>query len=101
MPVEKRQNALELRLREIVVRGPIDEAHGTRPKNFDRFFWKDPPAGAKERRQIRRADSQVVQITGQGLGIGKLQMPEHLKSLYAECVPYYEKLHAVRLQSNQ
>ena len=51
---DKKQNALELRLREVVVRGPLDGIHGTRPKNFDRFFWKDPPADAGERRQYAR-----------------------------------------------
>jgi hypothetical protein len=51
---DKKQNSLELRVREIVIRGPLDDVHGTRPKNFDRFFWKDPPATSKERRDYAR-----------------------------------------------
>jgi len=53
-PTEQKQNSLELRLREVAVRGPLDNEHGTRPKNFDRFFWKDPPASSKERREYAR-----------------------------------------------
>jgi len=53
-PVDKKLNSLELRLRDIVVRGPLDGVHGTRPKNFERFFWKDPSSGTKERRQYAR-----------------------------------------------
>jgi hypothetical protein len=53
-PQEKKQNSLELRLREIAIRGPLDDAHGTRPKNFERFFWKDPPQGSKDRREYAR-----------------------------------------------
>jgi hypothetical protein len=49
-PAEQKQNSLDLRLREVVVRGPLDNLHGTRPKNFERFFTKDPPVGSKERR---------------------------------------------------
>ncbi|HTL18701.1 MAG TPA: DUF1592 domain-containing protein, partial [Patescibacteria group bacterium] len=53
-PADKKQNALDLKFREIVLSGPLDDAHGTRPKNFERFFWKDPPQSAKERRQYAR-----------------------------------------------
>src|SRR5262249_25629979 len=53
-PADKKQNSLELRMRELVVRGPLDDLRGTRPKNFDRFFWKDPPAGSRERRDYAR-----------------------------------------------
>ena len=51
---EKKQNSLDLRLREVVVLGPLDPAHGARPKNFERFFRKDPPASAKERLEYAR-----------------------------------------------
>lgn len=52
--VDKKANALELRLRDLMVRGPLDSVHGTRPKNFDRFFWKDPPVDPRQRRQYAR-----------------------------------------------
>jgi hypothetical protein len=52
--VEKKQNALNLKLREVVVSGPVDNVHGTRPKGFDKFFWKDPPETTKERREYAR-----------------------------------------------
>ena len=54
IPTEKKQNALDLKLREIVVNGPLDDIHGTRPKNFARFFWKDPPSSVKERHEYAR-----------------------------------------------
>ena len=54
IPAEKKQNSLDLRLRQVVIRGPLDDAHGTRPKNFERYFWKDPPTAAKERRAYAR-----------------------------------------------
>ncbi len=53
-PLDKKQNALDLKLRQVVVRGPLDDDHGTRPKNFDRFFWKDPPPTAAARRDYAR-----------------------------------------------
>lgn len=53
-PAEKKQNSLELRLRDVAVRGPMDNTHGARPKNFERFFSKDPPSSTKERRQYAR-----------------------------------------------
>jgi uncharacterized protein DUF1592/uncharacterized protein DUF1588/uncharacterized protein DUF1587/uncharacterized protein DUF1585/uncharacterized protein DUF1595 len=51
---DKKLNSLNLRLRQVVIRGPLDNAHGTRPKNFERFFWKDPPQTSKERREYAR-----------------------------------------------
>jgi hypothetical protein len=54
VPVEKKQNALNLKLREVVVSGPADNMHGTRPNGFDKFFWKDPPEATKERREYAR-----------------------------------------------
>ena len=51
---DKKQNSLDLRLRQVVIRGPLDNAHGTRPRNFDRYFWKDPPQSSQERRQYAR-----------------------------------------------
>ena len=51
---EKKQNDLRLKLRHVVVSGPNDGIHGTRPKGWDLFFWKDPPQSAKERREYAR-----------------------------------------------
>ena len=53
-PADKRLNSLDLKLRDLVISGPFDGLHGTRPKGFDRFFWKDPPKSAKERKEYAR-----------------------------------------------
>jgi hypothetical protein len=53
-PVSQKQNSLDLRFRQVRVRGPLEERFGTRPKNFDRFFWKDPPTDPTERRSYAR-----------------------------------------------
>lgn len=53
-PADKKQNTLVLRLKDMVVRGPLDGVHGARPKNFERFFWRDPPLEAGARRQYAR-----------------------------------------------
>ncbi|MGH7969726.1 MAG: DUF1592 domain-containing protein, partial [Limisphaerales bacterium] len=45
----KKQNSLTLRLDQVRVSGPIEEGYRTKGKNFDRFFWKEPPSGAAER----------------------------------------------------
>jgi hypothetical protein len=47
---EKKKNSLELRLAGLRVDGPMEKEHWARPKNFDRFFTKDPPTEAKGRR---------------------------------------------------
>ncbi|HEY6229168.1 MAG TPA: DUF1592 domain-containing protein [Verrucomicrobiae bacterium] len=48
---EKKKNSLELRLASLKVEGPIEKEFWTRPKNFERFFTKDPPTDAKARRE--------------------------------------------------
>jgi mono/diheme cytochrome c family protein len=53
-PADKKQNALDLKLKDVVVRGPFDDVHGKRPKGFERFFWQDVPKSAKERRDYAR-----------------------------------------------
>jgi len=53
-PTNQKLNSLDFRLRQVRVRGPLEEGFGTRPKNFDRFFWKDPPKDAGERRIYAR-----------------------------------------------
>ena len=53
-PEEQRKNSLELRLNEIQVVGPLEERWWVRPKNFERFFWKEPPKQPEERKQYAR-----------------------------------------------
>jgi mono/diheme cytochrome c family protein len=48
---EKKKNSLELRLASLKVEGPMEKEFWTRPKNFERFFTKDPPTDAKARRE--------------------------------------------------
>jgi hypothetical protein len=40
---QAKPSALEIRVREVRISGPLGAMASTRPKNFDRFFWKDPP----------------------------------------------------------
>lgn len=49
-PVEKKKNSLEMRVAGLRVEGPLEKEHWLRPKNFERFFTKDPPTDPKERR---------------------------------------------------
>ena len=44
-------NSLSMRIVSVTVRGPMDRQYWTRPKNFDRFFTKDAPAGSSARRK--------------------------------------------------
>jgi hypothetical protein len=48
---EKKKNSLDLRLVGLRVQGPLEKEHWSRPKNFERYFTKDPPADAKGRRE--------------------------------------------------
>lgn len=48
---EKKKNALDLRVAGLRVQGPLEKEHWGRPKNFERFFTKDPPEDAKGRRE--------------------------------------------------
>ncbi len=47
---EKKKNSLELRLAGLRIDGPLEKEAWVRPKNFERFFTKDPPEEAKARR---------------------------------------------------
>src|SRR5437867_2414257 len=49
-PVEKKINSLEMRIVSVTIRGPMEEVHWARPKNYDRFFSRDVPKDAAERR---------------------------------------------------
>ncbi len=44
-------NTLAIRIVSVTVRGPLDKQYWTHPKNYDRFFPKDPPDGASDRRK--------------------------------------------------
>ena len=49
-PVEKKINSLEMRIVSATIRGPMEEEHWTRSKNYDRFFTRDVPKNPAERR---------------------------------------------------
>ena len=54
-PPEKKKTSVDLRIVSVHVQGPLDPKHWTRPRNYDRFFFKDePPAGDAERRHYAR-----------------------------------------------
>jgi hypothetical protein len=53
-PVEEKKTFVNMRIESVRVQGPLDKKHWTRPKNFDRFFTKDDPGKAKERRKYAR-----------------------------------------------
>ena len=53
-PLAQKENSLDLRLQQVRVRGPLEERFRARPKDFDRFFWKDPPTDPAERRTYAR-----------------------------------------------
>lgn len=46
---DKKQNSLTLRLDQVRVSGPLEAKYRTKSKNYDRFFWKEPPTNALER----------------------------------------------------
>jgi cytochrome c5 len=50
-PDEKQTRSLSLRIDKVTIRGPLDGEHQVRPKNHERFFPRDLPATAEERRQ--------------------------------------------------
>jgi len=50
-PVEQKRNKLELHLAQVVLRGPLEEQYWVRPKNFARFFWKEPPKNPSDERK--------------------------------------------------
>jgi hypothetical protein len=48
---EKKKNSLDLRMVGLRVQGPLEKEYWARPKNFERFFTKDPPTDPKARRE--------------------------------------------------
>ena len=53
-PDEKQTRSLSLRIVSTTVRGPLAKEHWVRPKNYERFFSHEVPAGSDERRQYAR-----------------------------------------------
>ena len=45
---------LTMQITSVTVRGPLDDKHLTRPKNYERFFPKEVPSGSAARRQYAR-----------------------------------------------
>jgi hypothetical protein len=40
-PEEKKLYSLDMRIVDVVVRGPMEKEHWVHPKNYDRFFTHD------------------------------------------------------------
>jgi mono/diheme cytochrome c family protein len=57
-PVAQKKNSLEMRVAGLRVEGPLEKEHWSRPKNFERFFTKDPPTEPKARREYARETLQ-------------------------------------------
>lgn len=53
-PPDQKHNALDLRIQQVRVTGPLEPQYLKKPRNFDRFFWKDPPAARGELRAYAR-----------------------------------------------
>jgi hypothetical protein len=53
-PDQKQVRSLAIRIDSVTVRGPMEKEHWVRPKNYERFFVKEPPATAVGRRQHAR-----------------------------------------------
>lgn len=53
-PDQPQVRALHLRIDSVTVRGPMEEKHWVRPKNYERFFPARPPPSAAARRKYAR-----------------------------------------------
>jgi mono/diheme cytochrome c family protein len=53
-PAEKQVRSLTIRVKSVTVRGPVEEKHWVRPKDYARFFPKDVPASPDDRREYAR-----------------------------------------------
>ncbi len=49
-PDEKQTRTLAMQITSVTVRGPMDQSHWVRPRNYARFFPKDAPTDASGRR---------------------------------------------------
>ena len=53
-PESEKKTSVDMRIVAVKVEGPLEEEHWVRPNNFERFFSKDVPADAAERRAYAR-----------------------------------------------
>jgi hypothetical protein len=53
-PDQKQVRSLTLRIDSVTVRGPLEQAHWVRPKNYEKFFPKDTPKNVAARREYAR-----------------------------------------------
>ena len=53
-PAEKQVRSLTIRVKSVTMRGPLDERHWVRPKDYARFFPKEVPASLAGRREYAR-----------------------------------------------
>jgi hypothetical protein len=49
-PENEKTNSLDLRIVDVVLRGPMEKEHWTHPKNYERFFTREPPGKPAARR---------------------------------------------------
>ena len=53
-PADQKENSLDMRVVDVVVRGPMEKEHWVRPKNYERFFTRDAPENPAARRSYAR-----------------------------------------------
>ncbi len=53
-PVDQKLNSLDMRLVDVVVRGPMEKKHWIHPKNYARFFTREAPDNPAARRAYAR-----------------------------------------------
>ena len=53
-PLEKKKTSVDMRVDSVLIEGPLEKEHWTRPKNFDRFFSIDDPGTPEGRRRYSR-----------------------------------------------
>jgi hypothetical protein len=51
---ELKRTRLDMKVLAVTVKGPKEREHWDRPKNWDRFFWRDEPGTSAERRSYVR-----------------------------------------------
>jgi mono/diheme cytochrome c family protein len=53
-PAEPQVRSLTIRLKSVTIRGPLEEEHWVRPRDYTRFFPKDVPLAAADRQLYAR-----------------------------------------------